>query len=245
MIKIYSPLFKHFYNSIIFLSLRWTKWKFLVSIPDEPRSSSSLAVGKITHAVINASYIKWCFKLPVTAGFWIYNFSQRILERVFVGNIINIRNDCLFSGFLGNESEHRTNKLPENCFAVHTICLSCGQIHFPWTKKKRHSIFNNKESFSLNSWIATSMNSLQSFPNNCWSFTVAAHTISTIIVHMYISVHWKNIASSVIVIRTWPRPSQSSAGYFVIITYRYLLSFLHVCHTCKVQSHKQFEIYII
>ena len=33
-----------------------------------------------------------------------YNFSRIILERVFVGSIVNIRNECLFSGFMGNES---------------------------------------------------------------------------------------------------------------------------------------------
>ena len=37
--------------------------------------------------------------MPVSAGH--LNFSQRILERLFDGNIVNIRNECLFSVFIG------------------------------------------------------------------------------------------------------------------------------------------------
>ena len=38
-------------------------------------------------------------------GIFIFKiFSLNILERVFVGSIVNIRNECLFSGFMGNES---------------------------------------------------------------------------------------------------------------------------------------------
>ena len=48
-------------------------------------------------------------KCPLLRKFWIYNFSQRILERVFVGSIVNIR------------------------FAVHVVCLSRVPIHSPWT----------------------------------------------------------------------------------------------------------------
>ena len=62
--------------------------------------------------------------------FWIYIISQRILGRIFVGIIVNIRNECLFSGFMGNESEYRTNKLPK-------ICLFHAPIHSPWTQKKK------------------------------------------------------------------------------------------------------------
>ena len=48
---------------------------------------------------------------------------------VIVGSIVNIRSECLFSGFMGNESEHRTNKSPENRFTVCVICLSHTLIH--------------------------------------------------------------------------------------------------------------------
>ena len=54
-------------------------------------------------------------------------------------NIVNIRNDCLFSGFMGNESERGTNKLPKKCFGIHTLCLSHAPIHSHEPRKKRHS----------------------------------------------------------------------------------------------------------
>ena len=76
---------------------------------------------------------------------WISYFARRILEGVFVGGIVNIRNECLFfsvhgkwigvrnkqiawtaiffSRFMGNESQCGTNKSHENRFAVHAICL--------------------------------------------------------------------------------------------------------------------------
>ena len=60
-----------------------------------------------------------------------YNFSQRILVRVFVRNIVNIRNECLFSWFKGNESECQTNKSHKLRSGSRVICLSCGQIHSP------------------------------------------------------------------------------------------------------------------
>ena len=49
---------------------------------------------------------------------------------VFVGSIVNIRNECLF--FMGNELDHGTKKKsPENQFAVHSIGLSRAQILSP------------------------------------------------------------------------------------------------------------------
>ena len=44
-----------------------------------------------------------------------YNISWRILERAFVGSAVNIKNEYLLSGFMGNESE---------CFAFHAIRLA-------------------------------------------------------------------------------------------------------------------------
>ena len=48
-----------------------------------------------------------------------------------LNSFLSISNECLFSGFIGNESERGTNKSPENPFAVHTICLSHAKIHSP------------------------------------------------------------------------------------------------------------------
>ena len=50
-------------------------------------------LGRITCAIINTSNEVKC---PLLWEFWIKNFSRRISERVFVGNIANIRNECLF-----------------------------------------------------------------------------------------------------------------------------------------------------
>ena len=76
---------------------------------------------------------------------WISYFARWILEGIFVGGIVNIRNEYLFSRFMGNESQCGTNKSHENRFAVHAICLFRTAIHFPWTEKKRHSFLNCKD----------------------------------------------------------------------------------------------------
>ena len=44
---------------------------------------------------------------------WISYFARKILEGVFVRGIVNIRNGCLFSRFMGNESQCGTNKSRE------------------------------------------------------------------------------------------------------------------------------------
>ena len=44
-------------------------------------------------------------------------------------------NECLFSGFMGNESERRTNKSREPR-SGRAICLFLTPIHSPWTQKK-------------------------------------------------------------------------------------------------------------
>ena len=65
-------------------------------------------------------------------------FSQRILERVFLESLINTCMSVFFSGFMGNESERGTNKLPENLFAV---CLSSADSFSSRTQKKNtHSV---------------------------------------------------------------------------------------------------------
>ena len=121
----------YIYNFIIFPSLNHAE--IFVSIPDEPRSTSSLAVGQITRAVINTYYEVKCLLLW---AFWIYNVSWRILERVFVGNIVNIRNEWLFQGSWGiNQRTEQTNCLrsgSRNLFVLRSDS-------FPWTQKKRHS----------------------------------------------------------------------------------------------------------
>ena len=72
-------------------------------------------VGQITRAVIN-TYND--VKYPLLWEFSIYNVYRRILGRVLVVNIVNIRNEWPFSGFVGNISECGTNKSSENRFAT-------------------------------------------------------------------------------------------------------------------------------
>ena len=73
--------------------LRWTLLKFFSSFPDEQSQQKVPHLDRITCVVINTSNEVMCLLLW---EFWIYNFSRRILEKVFVGSIVNIRNECLF-----------------------------------------------------------------------------------------------------------------------------------------------------
>ena len=57
-------------------------------------ATSNSAVGQITCAMINTSTGVKCL---ILWEFWIYYFSQRILEMIFVESIVNIRYECLFS----------------------------------------------------------------------------------------------------------------------------------------------------
>ena len=58
-----------------------------------------------------------CLEIRSSARFlreiWISYFARRILEGVFVGGIVNIRNECLFFSVHGNESQCGTNKSRE------------------------------------------------------------------------------------------------------------------------------------
>ena len=74
--------------------LRWTLLKlFSSSIPDEHSQQKVQQLGRITCAVINTSNE---VKSPFQWEFRIYNFSQIILEMVFVGSIVKLRNEGLF-----------------------------------------------------------------------------------------------------------------------------------------------------
>ena len=117
--------------------LRWTLLNLFSSIPDEQSQQKIRQSGRITCAGIHTSN---AVKYPLLWEIWIYNFSRRILERVFVGHIVNIRNGFLFFSFF---------------FLVHLewivarICLSRTTIHSPWTQKKdTHSL--NKQGNSEN-----------------------------------------------------------------------------------------------
>ena len=59
-------------------------------------------------------FIRNEIKCPLQWEILIYYFSQGILERVFVGSIVDVRNECPLSWSMGNESGCRTNKLSKN-----------------------------------------------------------------------------------------------------------------------------------
>ena len=83
----FSSIHKQIFTMVSYF-LRWTLLKFFSSIPDEQSQQKVRRLGRITCAVINTSNEVKCL--------WLNNFSLRILERVLVGNIVNIRNECLF-----------------------------------------------------------------------------------------------------------------------------------------------------
>ena len=89
--------------------LCWALLKIFSSFSNAQSQQKVRQWSRITCAVINTSIEAKC---PLLWEFWIYNFSRRILERVFVGSIVNIRNECLFSlGSWGmNRSAEQTNR---------------------------------------------------------------------------------------------------------------------------------------
>ena len=120
--------------------LRWTLLKIFSSIPDEQSQQKVRRLGRITCAVINTSNKVKC---PLLWEFWINSFSRRILERVLVRNIVNIRNECLFFWVHGgmNRSAEQTN---HSRTASRFTRFVCPALRFmpPWTQKKRHSFLN-------------------------------------------------------------------------------------------------------
>ena len=114
----------------------WTLLKFFSSFPDEQSQQKVRQLDRIT-----AQWLIHQMKLRARycGNFEFIIFLWEFWKGSFVGSIVNIRNECLFSGFMGNESKRGTNKSAENRFAVHAICLSRAKIHSQWTQKKRHS----------------------------------------------------------------------------------------------------------
>ena len=99
-------------------------------------------LGRITRAVINTSNEVKC---PLLWEFWIYNFPWRISERVLDGNIVNIRNECLF--FLGswgmNRIAEQTNRPRTASRFTRFVCPALRFIPHEPRKKDTHSLNNN------------------------------------------------------------------------------------------------------
>ena len=129
--------------------LRWTLLNFFDSIPDKYSHQIVPAVRQITHAVINT----WNdVKYPLLWEFWIYNIHRRILGRVLIGNIVNIRNECLFFWVHGgmNWSVEQTNR-PRTASRFTRLVRPMIQFIPPWTQKKdTHSL--NEFYFSYVLW---------------------------------------------------------------------------------------------
>ena len=124
--------YRNIYNVSFFL--RWTLLKIFSSI----RWTESTKFGsraESTGAVINTSNEVKC---PLLWEFWIYNFSRRILERVFVVRIVNIRNECLFSGSW-EWIVARNKQIDREPLRGSRDLFVPRYDSFPWTQKKRHS----------------------------------------------------------------------------------------------------------
>ena len=116
----------HIIHTMISYFLRWTLLKISSRFP--------INHGQQTVRQLSESHMQWLIH-QMSARYcrnfeFMTDFSQRILERVFVRSIVIIRNEYFFS--MGNESERGINKSSENHFAIHAICLSRAPIHSPW-----------------------------------------------------------------------------------------------------------------
>ena len=129
--------------------LRWTLLKFFSSFSNEQSQQKVRQWSQITCVVINTSIQVKC---PLPWKFWIYNFSRRILERFFVGSIVNIRNECLFSlGSWGmNRSAEQTNRTRTASRFTRFVCDSPSLRFIPHEPRK-------KDTHSLSSTICPTL----------------------------------------------------------------------------------------
>ena len=81
-------------------------------------------------------------KCPLLWEFWIYNFSRRILERVLVRNIVNIRNECLFFCVHGEwiVAREQTNRSRTASRFTRFVCPALPFIPHEPRKKDTHSL---------------------------------------------------------------------------------------------------------
>ena len=82
--------------------------------------------------------------------FWIYNVYRRILGRVLVGNIVNIRNECLiFLDSWGmNRSAEQTNRTRTASRFTRFVCPALRFIRHEPRKKDTHSLKDTSERVS-------------------------------------------------------------------------------------------------
>ena len=129
----FSSIHKQIFTMVSYF-LRWTLLKFFSWIPDEQSQQKVRRLGRITCAVINTSNEVKC---PLLWEFWINNFSRRILERVLVGNIVNIRNECLFFWVYGVWLVARNKQITREPLRGSRDLFVCATIHTPRTQEKK------------------------------------------------------------------------------------------------------------
>ena len=125
--------------------LRWTLLKFLSSISDEQSQQIVRQWDRITCTVINTSNEA---KFSLLWEFWIYNLSWRILERVFVGSIVNIRNECLFFWVHGEWIVARNKQIAREPLRGSRDLFVPRYDSFPMNPEKRHSFLNTNNNQS-------------------------------------------------------------------------------------------------
>ena len=134
----FSSIHKQIFTMVSYF-LRWTLLKFFSSIPDEQSQQKVRRLGRITCAVINTSNEVKC---PLLWEFWINNFSRRILERVLVGNIVNIRNECLFFWVHGVWIVARNKQITREPLRGSSNSFVPHYDSYPMNPEKRHSFLN-------------------------------------------------------------------------------------------------------
>ena len=95
------PVFHWIILTMVTYFLRWTLLKFFSSFPNEQSQQKVRHLDRITCAVINTSNevrARYCGNFKFIIFLW------EFLKGSLVGSIVNIRNECLFSVFMGNES---------------------------------------------------------------------------------------------------------------------------------------------
>ena len=81
--------------------------------------------------------------MPVTVAIWINYFSRRILERVLVGNIVNIRNECLFFWVHGVWIVARNKQITREPLRGSRDLFVPRYDSYPMNPEKRHSFLNS------------------------------------------------------------------------------------------------------
>ena len=130
----------HLIFTMVAYFLRWTLLKLFSSIPDEQSQQKVRQLGRFTRAVINTSNEVKC---PLLWEFWIYNFSRRILVRVFVGSIVNIRNECLFVWVHGEWIVARNKQIVREPLRGSHDLFVPRYDSFPMNPEKRHSFLKS------------------------------------------------------------------------------------------------------